>query len=340
MGSHGFTISGGQFTLASNAYYGSENWDSDSTSKVSVSVYPRHKLHTWGVVRTRENWTFNSAVVEKERSGKSMSVFVQTFEGHGAKQLFMSTLEFSRRLVNGHHLNLIGVSPSSNFNTETDVRYIVYERAHSRDTRRLLAASLVKGEKETTTMGLRAVYGIASALAHLFKVASSIPLEQIEVETFTDANYIIWREKIDRLFNADVVWGHKTYGRHDQSQGSAAEVFLQASESDWELSFRPRRELIWTSLGCDMRLSDMSEVYEDFLLDSPFDTSSSLQPLPHRMGMSRISGHKCKGYRREEVTFTPNAFRSVVMVYREPSPNERCVLCGKVVTMDESSSAP
>ncbi|KAF9065711.1 hypothetical protein BDP27DRAFT_1079708 [Rhodocollybia butyracea] len=93
MGSREFTISGGHFT--NNAYYGSENWNSD-TSK--VSIYPRHKFHNWGVVRARKNWTFNSAVMEKEGSGKSMSVFVQTFEGHGVKQLFANTLEFSRQL--------------------------------------------------------------------------------------------------------------------------------------------------------------------------------------------------------------------------------------------------
>ncbi|KAF9065714.1 hypothetical protein BDP27DRAFT_1366208 [Rhodocollybia butyracea] len=140
------------------------------------------------------------ALTEKEGSGESIPVFVQTFEGHGAKQLFMDTLEFSRGLVNGHHLNIIGISPSSHSSIESDARYIVYERAHRRDTRRLLAAAIVKGVKETTTIGLRAVYGITVrassyglisiqflnfdtvALAHLFKVGSSISLTQIAVE--------------------------------------------------------------------------------------------------------------------------------------------------------------
>ncbi|KAF9062158.1 hypothetical protein BDP27DRAFT_303566 [Rhodocollybia butyracea] len=53
------------------------------------------------------------------------------------------------------------------------------------------------------------------------------------------------------------------------------------------------------------------------------------------MSSTRALVHKCKGYRREEITLTPDAFRNTVVVYREPSLNERCVLCGRVVTMDE-----
>ncbi|KAF9062157.1 hypothetical protein BDP27DRAFT_1428192 [Rhodocollybia butyracea] len=179
MGSHGFTIYGSNFT---NIVGTERDRDSDTSE---VSVYSRDKLHTWGVVRTRKRWTFNSAVTaKKEGSGESMPVFVQTFEGPEARQLFRNTLEFSRRLVNGHHLNIIGISPSSNSNTKTDAHYIVYERAHSKDTRRLLAAALREGEKETTTVGLRTVQGIASALAHLSKIASDLPLTQIELENF------------------------------------------------------------------------------------------------------------------------------------------------------------
>ncbi|KAF9065712.1 PB1 domain-containing protein [Rhodocollybia butyracea] len=84
-----------------------------------------------------------------------------------------------------------------------------------------------------------------------------------------------------------------------------------------------------------MPLSDISQVYEDFLLDSPFDMSPPVPELPRRLGRGTIS-HKCKGYRREEVTFTPDAFENTVVVFREPSLNEKCVLCGTLITIEES----
>ncbi|KAF9065704.1 hypothetical protein BDP27DRAFT_1450093 [Rhodocollybia butyracea] len=286
---------------------------------------------------------------------------------------------------NGHHLNIIGISPFSNSDTEADVRYIVYERAHRRDTRCLLAAALVTGEKETSAVGLRTVYGIASALAHLFKsrVSAVILLigccqnfdtfsddsghtvvcftpNIVDTDTrlkrhtdeitlcnslikkiFTEANHTIWRENFDRYALRDLTIDQLGFNSdyRNQSEGSAAELESpQASESDRKSSSQPRRELRWQSLYFNMPLSDISEVYGDFLLDSAFDASpSAIQPLPRRLGISTsgISGRKCEGYRREEVTLTPDAFRNRVMVYREPSLNEMCVLCGRVVTMEK-----
>ncbi|KAF9064577.1 hypothetical protein BDP27DRAFT_1425682 [Rhodocollybia butyracea] len=383
-GAQGFAIYGGQFTNIAHASETEKDRDSD-TGKVSIvstitlerprcaevfndEKYPRHKLHNWKVVRSRKNWTFNSAVTaKKEGSDESISVFVQTFEGPGAKQLFSKTLEFSRGLVNGHHLNIIGISPSAKSNTRTDSHYIVYERAHSKDTRRLLAAALVKGEKETTTVGLKTVHGIVSALAHLSKVASSLRLAQIDIENFDtfsdelghivlcytpnmvdtdrferargfadhDSEIILCSSLIKKIFteanhterNLTDIWAWQTQililiyndlgsddeGRHNQSRSSALELSAQAPQNDWESSSRqPRRELIWKSLASDMPLSDISEAYGDFL-DSAFDTSLSVH-LPHRFGMSSTTAsvHKCKGYRREEVTLTPDAFRNTV----------------------------
>ncbi|KAF9065726.1 hypothetical protein BDP27DRAFT_1331686 [Rhodocollybia butyracea] len=95
-------------------------------------------------------------------------------------------------------------------------------------------------------------------------------------------------------------------------------------------------------LNCPLKYQKVAQsfqaslaVYGDFLLD---DTSPSVPELPRRLGLSstRVPGHKCKGYRREEITFTPDAFKNTVVVYGEPSLNERCVLCGRVVTIEES----
>ncbi|KAF9065707.1 hypothetical protein BDP27DRAFT_1424578 [Rhodocollybia butyracea] len=365
MGSHGFTISDSHFT--NNAYYVSENRDSDTSS---VSVYPRHKLRNWGVVRTRKNWTFNSAVAEKEGSGESVPVFVQTFEGRGAKQLFADTLEFSRGLVNGHHLNVIGISPNST--TEADSHYIVYERAHSRDSRRLLAAALMKGEKETTIMGLRTVYGITSALAYLSKVASSISLAQIEAENFDAFSDDSGRTMLcftPNIVNTDMIKhpnGLPNRNDLDLCNSLIGKIFTEANHTIWsdeknltdiiQLPGQSPVRLIIIRVvtvvtaikvkvlqsnclkhqkSLDLPLSDISEVYGDFLLDSPFDASSSVPELPRRLGKG-ITSHKCKGYCREEVTFTPDAFKNTVVVFREPSLNERCLLCGTVITIEES----
>ncbi|KAF9058664.1 hypothetical protein BDP27DRAFT_1505668 [Rhodocollybia butyracea] len=255
-------VGGGHIRNVLVYYYRTAKKDRDSDTG-KVSIYPGHKLHNWKVVRSRKNWTFNSAVTaKKEGSDESISVFVQTFEGPGAKQLFLKRLEFSRGLVNGHHLNIVGIPPSTKSNTQTDSHYIVYERAHRKDTCRLLATALVKGEKETTAVGLKTVYGIVSALAHLSKVASSLCLAQIHIEIFTEANHTVWREKLDRylgLADTDFDFGHNgpsdDEGHPNQSQSSAVGLSAQPSRNEWESSsHQRRRELIWKSLASDMPL--------------------------------------------------------------------------------------
>lgn len=105
-----------------------------------------------------------------------------------------------------------------------------------------------------------------------------------------------------------------------------------------------RREIIWRPSTSERKLSYISETYSDLLLShcsSYLDENGQLQilvPLPRRSGRSRLTIlHKCKGYLREEVTFTPDAYRNAIMVFEKPSQDEVCVICGQTVPVDEPS---
>ncbi|KAE9399039.1 hypothetical protein BT96DRAFT_710479 [Gymnopus androsaceus JB14] len=90
----------------------------------------------------------------------------------------------------------------------------------------------------------------------------------------------------------------------------------------------PRREIIWNAFGFSKSsLSDISQTYENVIFND------SIQ-LPRRLGRSVIGYRRacsCEGYSREEITFTPDAFRNAVLIYQQPSPNERCGLCGELL---------
>ncbi|KAF9064609.1 hypothetical protein BDP27DRAFT_1405269 [Rhodocollybia butyracea] len=115
-------------------------------------------------------------------------------------------------------------------------------------------------------------------------------------------------------------------------------------EKDDMNSFSPdsvtlcRREIIWRSLNSDLSLSETTKTYRDLLrISSLRNEHQHSIAFPRRSGKRRSATlHKCKGYIREEVTLTPDAFHNSVFVFERPSLNEICVLCGEVVQGQES----
>lgn len=103
-----------------------------------------------------------------------------------------------------------------------------------------------------------------------------------------------------------------------------------ARTSDPKASERPpRREMIWNASGLsDLPLSSICQNYDALVLKN-----DSVQ-LPRRFGANFIEYQpacSCKGYIREEITLTPDALQNMVIIYQQPSPNERCSMCGELL---------
>lgn len=100
----------------------------------------------------------------------------------------------------------------------------------------------------------------------------------------------------------------------------------------------PRREIIWSTLGfSDLPLSHIYQNYNDLIFNN--DTVQ----LPRRFGPSLV-GYRhacsCEGYIREEITLTPDTFQNAVLIYQQPSANERCGLCGELLWSIEEKVNP
>ncbi|KIK66760.1 hypothetical protein GYMLUDRAFT_37892 [Collybiopsis luxurians FD-317 M1] len=160
---------------------------------------------------------------------------------------------------------------------------------------------------------------------------------------FSDANHILHREKLNR-FDQDVVHDTVEVDNH-ASSGSQATSRSEGMGADEETaksldSSLCRREIIWTSRNFDMTLLEMSESYGNLLhLRLPLRGKSNPNAihLPQRSGKrwSEVQ-HECRGYRREEITLTPDAFRNEVLVFGNPSIHEHCGLCGEIVQVRSS----
>jgi hypothetical protein len=93
-----------------------------------------------------------------------------------------------------------------------------------------------------------------------------------------------------------------------------------------------RREIIWRPLNFnDFSLSNIAENYGDMLnLQSP--SGGQEYSVPRRLGTRKTAApHQCQEYLREEITFTPDAFRNAIVLFEKPTVDEICVLCGEVV---------
>ncbi|KAF8829363.1 hypothetical protein HHX47_DHR3000712 [Lentinula edodes] len=178
-----FTINGGNFHAFHDRVEGVSHQDSNSGG---IDIVPRHYIRTGEVVRAKKGWRFNSATNRSARGKKKKSsrtdILIQTFEGPKAKQRWERTLRFARHLVNAHFLDIVGTSPTSA--SQAEPHYIVFDGVAKRDTRRLIASMLRKGERETTALGLRTIQGIASGLDYLTNVRPSFSIDNVGFEHF------------------------------------------------------------------------------------------------------------------------------------------------------------
>ncbi|KAJ3780368.1 hypothetical protein GGU10DRAFT_437883 [Lentinula aff. detonsa] len=177
---------------------------------------------------------------------------------------------------------------------------------------------------------------------------------------FNDANYIVYGEKLHRQDDAlqvqdlpmvDEVQVEEKQkhtaeepGRIEASPASEATVGADDSATTSEsITISCRREIVWVALNsAKSTLSEISSTYGDLLAIVTIDHGSG-QPthyLPQLCGKRRSAvDHQCPGYRREEITFTPDAFKNAIIIFEKPTRNEMCILCGEVVTTDPSSAS-
>ncbi|KIK60346.1 hypothetical protein GYMLUDRAFT_604223 [Collybiopsis luxurians FD-317 M1] len=147
-------------------------------------------------------------------------------------------------------------------------------------------------------------------------------------------------EKLDRSTN-DL---DENSGQRDKVSVEKTGVNSYASPSaPSSASVACRREITWMPLQSNLSLSYISENYGDILHTIP-PLERVIQPgidLPRRPGQRRSAVvHECKMYRREEVTFTPDALQNAILVFEKPSLNEICQICGQVVIRKEVTFTP
>ncbi|KAE9410246.1 hypothetical protein BT96DRAFT_1011822 [Gymnopus androsaceus JB14] len=358
--SQNFTINGGQFY----AFAGSRHGQNRSTYVTfnTFRVIPMRKLYMLSVISIREGSRFNTATRKKSE------VLVQVFEGPKAEQMWRKTLQLSRRLVNAHVLNIVGIS--STFAASSDPHYIVFDgmgSRNTRNTRHFMASMLRKGARETTTVGMRVVYGIASALDYISKAVMPLAdLNKDELEVFSDDTghtrlafapdnsdfaatnpRSIWAPTdagicdslIKKIFNDANRAVHRYVAakknEYDMSVFACASTARHGSDSPWTLRAvddSSRCEIVWNSSGFSgSSLAYICQSYNDLIHAETHD-NDCLQ-LPCLSGPEGFYGHACslRGYVREEVTLTPDRSRSAVVIFQRPSPGERCRLCGEVL---------
>ncbi|KAJ3873278.1 hypothetical protein F5051DRAFT_456078 [Lentinula edodes] len=161
---------------------------------------------------------------------------------------------------------------------------------------------------------------------------------------FSDATHTIYREKLireeDDLGDEDIQTTSSNPGPSSQHLVNSLDANL-TNNSDGIVS--RRREIIWmTSNFKELSLSEIVQTYGDLLechvcshanTLSGLERSDSIQ-LSRRSGTRRSAAsvlHNCKGYIREEITLTPDAFQNIIVVFEKPTLNEVCVVCGEVV---------
>lgn len=167
------------------------------------------------------------------------------------------------------------------------------------------------------------------------------------LKLFSDANHILHREKLDRI-DHDILnetleidtrgsSASKTKG-NSETMDTSEEMGQSSNDTGC------RREIVWMSCNFDTTLSEMSESYGDLLdlrLPPGRAGDSNAIALPQRSGKQRSEvQHECRGYRREGITLTPDAFRNQILVFRNPSVNERCGLCGEIVRGGDFNERP
>ncbi|KAE9406701.1 hypothetical protein BT96DRAFT_1014660 [Gymnopus androsaceus JB14] len=355
--SHGFTIHNSQFYAVSGDCHGFNPRKQEDVS-TAFRVIPRNELCKLNVVAIRKGSRFHSA------KRKKSDVVVQVFEGPAAKQMWQKTVDFSRCLMNAHLLEIVGISPSS---ASSDAHYIVFDGVASINTHHVVASMLRKGSKETAVVGLRVVYGIASAFDYISKVV--LPLSHFNennLEVFSDgaghtrltftpnplddstdilhlpADVDIYNSFIRKVFNS----ANHTIYRDEADQHLKNEINNSISphmeEGNDEIPPEilqntigkrpPRREIIWNPTGFPMlSLAYICQTYNDLMIHTEIN-KDRLQ-LPFAVGHDgfKYALHSCEGYLREELTLTPNAFRNAVLIYQRPSWYERCGLCGELL---------
>ncbi|KIK66687.1 hypothetical protein GYMLUDRAFT_910518 [Collybiopsis luxurians FD-317 M1] len=157
------------------------------------------------------------------------------------------------------------------------------------------------------------------------------------LKLFSESNHILHREKLNRD-DHDIINGESeadfpaSYGSQTEGKSKIMDANLKETIKSSDSTYC-RQEIVWMSRDFNMNLSEMSESYGDLLhlcLHSKGSADSTVIDLPQRSGKRQSEvQHECRGYRREEITLTPDAFRNEILVFGNPSVNERCGVCGR-----------
>ncbi|KAF5387264.1 hypothetical protein D9757_006851 [Collybiopsis confluens] len=153
---------------------------------------------------------------------------------------------------------------------------------------------------------------------------------------FNDANHIIyreWREKVgcndEDQIDEPATWKLDLDDGNSLLQSSSLTSVPPTNVEN----FLCRREIAWRCLSGMNPVSSISNILEIYDAIIPRLLSTSPIDFPRRPERRRLTvEHRCKGYRREEITFTADAFHNAILVFRAPSLNEICSLCGQVVS--------
>ncbi|KAE9384365.1 hypothetical protein BT96DRAFT_950611 [Gymnopus androsaceus JB14] len=239
-------------------------------------------------------WPGRSVRLLKEP--KQMSVLLKLWE---------QTIAVAQSLVNAHILHLMGVFSDKS----SDLHYIVFNGSSCRSTHHLLASLLRKGVKETSSVGMRTVYGIAAGLDHFFRQHRSISqiadTRRVEIlkiiplwrkrnqkclamtwqiiYTFNHANYVIYNDNMasleetsTRIILSEATQSEVHSSGSTVSLGDVSEGNVPFNENATNNEESCRREIVWgiSALTRPESLIDsILESYQDRL--DPLEITSS-----------------------------------------------------------------
>jgi len=153
-------------------------------------------------------------------------------------------------------------------------------------------------------------------------------------KAFDDANKELYYEKrhieaLDLADNFSFSENEAPFASRSIDQPSFSGLAAQVDLDEEHIV--PRREFVWVPSQTKQSLEQIRRESANFLRLLSMKATSARKSISRHSAQrpSRVR-HRCPGYRRMEVTFTPSIRQSMVVLHFTPAPGEVCPVCNQV----------
>ncbi|KAJ7833578.1 hypothetical protein B0H13DRAFT_1914481 [Mycena leptocephala] len=265
---------------------------------------------------------FNRGPTVRQMSKESCQI-AATDIGLGRKQL-ESTVALSKGLMHPNVLRIEGISSSASL-----MHFIAYESVYWKN---------VQGRDEPSLYprGISAVYESGVSINPRSPEADAAGFQEPQ----DDQPWGVFNALCQNvLMSANRVLHTDTDEEIDRDPAtldvlrpsSVSQSLVEPSQNiQEELPVPPRREYVWRTI--DRGQQSLATVAHRINRDLDVNPS----PLRRLTQKDRRSTHRCAGYLREEITLATTTLDSAVVVHDNPSPQEICFICHRVVVPQAS----